>query len=126
MPPVDTGQTEGSPTTPPCATSEMSGTAPEQPAGERVKSGGTNPVPDQTACRGAEPAAITAGPVPLYLVPQTISAEIHAHGGAISGITVRRTGQHVYAISLTTVPKQAPKPAPEPGAGQAGGDTGAA
>ncbi|WFN33440.1 hypothetical protein L1S32_06150 [Methanogenium sp. S4BF] len=111
---------EGSPTAPPCANSEMSGTAGEHPAAEGMQSA----VHEQTA--------IQAGPVPLYLIPQTISSGIHAHGGEISEITVRRTGQHVYAITLTTVPKRkrARKQTPRQGtrqgavrgAKQAGGD----
>ncbi len=95
MQPVDTKQRKGSPTTKPCANSEMSGTAKEPLAADGIKS----TVREQTT--------IKAGPVPLYLIPQTLSSEIHAHGGDISGIAIKRTGQHVYAITLTKTAKQA-------------------
>ena len=101
MQPESEKQIDGSPITKPCANSEMSGTADEQSTAEIIKS----PEKKRTA--------INAGPVPLYLIPQTLSSEIHAHGGTISEITIRRTGQHGYAITLT---KTAPK-------GQNTGDT---
>jgi len=99
---------EGSPTKEPCANIGFPGTADEQSASGTIKSAdvadaatvaadATTPTPT-TAAAGE---SIHAGPVPLYLVPQTISAEIHAHGGEISGISVQRTGQHFYAITLT-------------------------
>ncbi|WAI01798.1 hypothetical protein [Methanogenium organophilum] len=88
---------EGSPTTQPCANSEMSGTAKKQSAAGNINT---------TDNAGK---SIKAGPVPLYLVPQTISSEIHTHGGEISAITVRRTGQHVYAITLTKAAKKTQK-----------------
>ena len=84
----------GSPAKQPCANIGLSGTADEQSAAEDIK----------TASSAGE--TITAGPVPLYLIPQTLSAEIHAHGGDISEIAVKRTGQHVYAITLTKTEKQ--------------------
>ncbi len=68
---------------------------------------------------------IRASPVPLYLIPQTLSSEIHAHGGDISGIAIKRTGQHVYAITLVKTQKQGKTPKPGKGAGQAGGDANA-
>lgn len=97
---------EGSPAKKPCANIGLPGTANEQSSSGTIKSA-------DTAAAGA---TIQAGPVPLFLVPQTISSEIHAHGGAISEIAVRRTGQHVYAITLT---KTTPK-------GEAAGDADAA
>ena len=88
---------EGSPTTDPCARSELSAPAGGHPAAiDRNTADGTG-------------MSVRTGPVPLYLVPQTISAEIHAHGGEISGISVQRTGQHFYAITLT---KAAPRGIP--------------
>ena len=88
---------EGSPAKKPCANIGLPGTA-----DEKLSSGKINTAYDAGA-------TIHAGPVPLFLVPQTISTEIHAHGGAISGISVRRTGQHVYAITLTkTTPRGIP------------------
>ena len=80
---------EGSPAKKPCANTGLTGTADEQSAAENIN----------TADGAGK--TIKAGPVPLYLIPQTLSAEIHAHGGKISEITVKRTGQHVYAITLT-------------------------
>lgn len=79
---------EGSPTKKPCANIGLPGTADEQSASENINSADS-----------AE-TSFHAGPVPIYLVPQTISAEIHEHGGNISEITIRRTKHHVYAITL--------------------------
>jgi hypothetical protein len=39
-------------------------------------------------------------PVPLYLVPPTITANVKKFGGAISEIHVTRTGGHQYAITM--------------------------
>ncbi len=44
----------------------------------------------------------TTDPVPLYLVPQALSAEIHRLGGSILEVHIRRTGCHNYLIILTT------------------------
>ena len=85
---------EGSPAKQPCANIGLFGTADQQSAATNITS----------ADSAGE--TITAGPVPLYLIPQTLSAEIHAHGGDISEIAVKRTGQHVYAITLTKTEKQ--------------------
>lgn len=41
-------------------------------------------------------------PVPLYLIPQIISGEIRRHGGTISEMNIRRTGGHIYAITIRT------------------------
>lgn len=85
---------EGSPAKQPCANIGLSGTADQQSAATNITSA------------GSAGETIKAGPVPLYLIPQTLSAEIHAHGGDISEIAVKRTGQHVYAITLTKAEKQ--------------------
>ena len=85
---------EGSPAKQPCANIGLFGTADQQSAATNITS----------ADSAGE--TIKAGPVPLYLIPQTLSAEIHAHGGDISEIAVKRTGQHVYAITLTKTEKQ--------------------
>jgi len=103
---------EGSPTTKPCTNSEMSGTAKEQLAAVHINTTDAVTAPRDTS--------IKAGPVPLYLIPQTISSEIHAHGGEISGITVRRTGQHVYAITLTKAAGQQQKQEKRKGTKQTG------
>jgi len=39
-------------------------------------------------------------PVPLYLIPQAISKEIHRIGDALDGIRVDRTAYHNYAIII--------------------------
>jgi hypothetical protein len=41
-----------------------------------------------------------AGAYPLYLIPQALSREIHARGGTITAITVRRSGRHNYQITI--------------------------
>jgi len=41
-------------------------------------------------------------PVPLYLVPAALAAEIRRLGGVISEVHVRRTGRHCYAITVLT------------------------
>jgi len=125
---------EGSPTKEPCANIGFPGTAGEQSASGTIKSADVADAATDAAtvaaaadtAAGAATAAtdaaagasIHAGPVPLYLVPQTISAEIHTHGGEISGISVQRTGQHFYAITLTRVAPQG-IPAGEGGDGNA-------
>ncbi|MBN1194547.1 MAG: hypothetical protein JXA08_04275 [Methanomicrobiaceae archaeon] len=48
-----------------------------------------------------------AGPVPLYLIPQALSTEIHRLGGTIAEITVTRTGGHGYAIRIRTHAQEA-------------------
>ena len=92
-----TGPIKGSPSKRPCANIGFSGTADKRSAATKINSA------------DAASTSIAAGSVPLYLIPQTLSAEIHAHGGDISEISVRRTGQHVYAITLTKTPKKTQK-----------------
>lgn len=99
---------EGSPAKKPCANIGFTGTADEQSAAGDIKIVGS---PGET---------ITAGPVPLYLIPQTLSAEIHAHGGDISEIAVKRTGQHVYAITLTKAQNRTEKQSQKPNQKQNG------
>jgi len=86
---------DGSPAKKPCANIGLSGTADEQSAAENINA-------SEGAAAGT--ATHTAGPVPLYLIPPTLSGLIHDLGGAISEIAVKRTGRHVYAISITTLP----------------------
>ena len=88
---------EGSPAKKPCANIGLRGTADEQSAATKIN----------TTAGARTP--ISAGPVPLFLVAKTISTEIHAHGGDISEIAVKRTGQHVYAITLTKIAPQGKK-----------------
>ncbi|WP_342771068.1 hypothetical protein [Methanoculleus sp. UBA416] len=39
-------------------------------------------------------------PVPLFLVPQAVAAEIRRHGRAVREICVRRTRNHQYIVSV--------------------------
>lgn len=39
-------------------------------------------------------------PVPLYLVPQALSAEIHRNRGSVLEVHIRRTGNHQFRITL--------------------------
>ncbi|KQC06676.1 MAG: hypothetical protein APR55_04750 [Methanolinea sp. SDB] len=41
-------------------------------------------------------------PVPLYLVPQALSAEIHKNRGSILEVHIRRTGNHQFRITLVS------------------------
>jgi hypothetical protein len=42
----------------------------------------------------------TTEPVPLYLIPKTLSEEIRKYGDAISEVRVRRTAGHNYLIKI--------------------------
>ncbi|WP_084600850.1 hypothetical protein [Methanolacinia paynteri] len=48
----------------------------------------------------------SAGPVPLYLLPQTLSQEIHEFGDSIIEVNIRRTRGHNYLIRLTASAKE--------------------
>ena len=50
-------------------------------------------------------AAWITPPVPLYLVPQALSAEIHKNRGSILEVHIRRTGNHQYVITLVAAGK---------------------
>jgi hypothetical protein len=41
-----------------------------------------------------------ADPVPLSLIPQILSKQIHEHGGSITGINVRRNRDYNYQITM--------------------------
>jgi len=75
----------------------MSGTA-----DEKSPSGNINTTDDAGR-------TIHEGPVPIYLVPQTISAEIHEHGANIAEITIRRIKHHNFVITLTRTGSQGEK-----------------
>ena len=81
---------EGSPTKKPCSHIGFAKTADEQSAAENIN------ITDTAG------TIIIPGPIPLYLIPKTISSEIHDHGRNISEIAVRRTIHSGYAITLTT------------------------
>ena len=94
MQPADSNpMNRGSPSTKLCANSEMSGTADEQLSATPINT---------TDDAGM---SISTGPVPLFLVPKRISAEIQAHRGYISDIAIHRIGYHIYSITLTKTPK---------------------
>lgn len=80
---------EGSPEKKPCSHIGLIRTADEQSISKEI-----NTTDDAGKI-------IRAGPVPLFLIPQTVSAEIHAHGGDISRIIITRTRRHAYEISLS-------------------------
>ena len=42
----------------------------------------------------------TTDPVPLYLIPQALSAEIHRFGDAIAEVHIRRTVGHNYVLNV--------------------------
>ncbi|WP_342675910.1 hypothetical protein [Methanofollis sp. UBA420] len=42
----------------------------------------------------------TVDPVPLYLVPQVVTAWVKRHGRAVSEVHVKRGGRHMYAVSV--------------------------
>lgn len=44
----------------------------------------------------------TSGPVPLYLIAQAMSTEIHEHRDEILEVHIRRTRNHHYLITLVT------------------------
>ncbi len=46
-----------------------------------------------------------AGAYPLYLIPQVLSREIHARGGTITAIVIRRSGRHNYQITIADAAK---------------------
>jgi len=85
------GTIEGSPRNETCANSDSSGTANSSSLSE-----GISPASD-TVTHNLDP-------VPLYLIPQAISEEIHRHGDAIAEVHVSRTRCHNYRITVKTSP----------------------
>ena len=55
---------------------------------------------EQTPAAPEAPAVEDAGAYPLYLIPQVLSREIHARGGTITVIVIRRSGRHNYQITI--------------------------
>ena len=47
-------------------------------------------------------ASWITSPVPLYLLPQALSAEIHRYRGTILEVHIRRTGNHQFVITVVT------------------------
>jgi hypothetical protein len=77
---------DGSPLNEPCANTNSPGTA-------------------DSSSRGIGPQKVnhTTGPVPLYLVPQALSLELHRLGDAIAEVQIRRTRGHNYRITVTAL-----------------------
>lgn len=44
-------------------------------------------------------------PVPLYLLPQTLSEEIRKYGDSITGMLIHRTSGHSYIIKIRRNPR---------------------
>jgi len=42
----------------------------------------------------------TTDPVPLYLIPQALSSEIHRFGDSIAEVHIRRTIGHKYVLNV--------------------------
>jgi hypothetical protein len=42
----------------------------------------------------------TTSPVPLYLIPQALSTEIHRFRDAITEVHIRRTSGHNYILNI--------------------------
>lgn len=70
----------------------------------RTSGGSPDPKCDRTVGQAAtgisSPEEISVSPVPLFLVPRAIADEIRRHGRAVREISVRRTRNHQYAISI--------------------------
>ncbi len=55
----------------------------------------------KTAASPSAREEITAvDPVPLYLVPHTVTVEVKRFGGAISELHVTRGARHMYAVTV--------------------------
>jgi len=54
----------------------------------------------QAATGTSAPEEINVSLVPLFLVPRAVADVIRRHGQAVREITVRRTRNHQYAISI--------------------------
>jgi len=54
----------------------------------------------QAATDTSSSEEISTSPVPLYLVPQAVAAEIRRHGRAVREIHIRRTRHHQYTVEV--------------------------
>ena len=84
-------------------------TRPEEnktPGGTEQKTRGGSPDPKchhalrQAATGTSAPEEINVSAVPLFLVPRAVAAEIRRYGRAVREITVRRTCNHQYTITV--------------------------
>ena len=44
-------------------------------------------------------------PVPLYLIPKTLSEEIQKYGDSITGVLIHRTSGHSYVLKIRRDPR---------------------
>ncbi len=79
---------DGSPRKTTCANTDSQGTA-------------RKPSPSRKISPAADPSGIS-GPVPLYLIPQALSREIHRLRDAILEVRIRRTAGHNYKLTVKT------------------------
>ena len=56
--------------------------------------------PDRSGDGPMTLSEFTTDPVPLYLIPQALSAEIHRFGDAIAEVHIRRTVGHNYILNV--------------------------
>ncbi|HOT03978.1 MAG TPA: hypothetical protein PK069_07355 [Methanolinea sp.] len=77
----------GSPQPDPCANTRSGETATSSSAPDGISA------PEKSLTH-------TTGPVPLYLIPQALSTEIHEHRDGIIEVRIRRTRYHQYLITL--------------------------
>ncbi|MCK9306303.1 MAG: hypothetical protein M0P17_02120 [Methanoculleus sp.] len=84
-------------------------TRPEEnktPGGTEPKTRGGSPDPKchhalrQAATGTSAPEEINVSPVPLFLVPRAVADAIRRYGRAVREITVRRTRNHQYTITV--------------------------
>ncbi|RXE56044.1 hypothetical protein ABH15_07565 [Methanoculleus taiwanensis] len=80
-----TDRIDGSPRNEACDNIDSCGTARNSSASEGIRS---------TAIR-------TLDPVPLYLIPQTISAAVRRHGRSILEIRAKLNGHNFFVITIT-------------------------
>ncbi|MCM2465938.1 hypothetical protein [Methanoculleus oceani] len=71
----------------------------QQKPDDRETDGGS-PDPKCRQAAAPSPEEISVPPVPLFLVPQAVAAEIRRHGRAVRVINVRRTRNHQYAVTV--------------------------
>ena len=54
----------------------------------------------QAATDTSSSEEISTSPVPLFLVPQAVAAELRRHGRAVREIHIRRTRHHQYTVEI--------------------------
>lgn len=84
----------------------MSGSEQIDGSPQNKSCGNTNSTGTANNSSTSENLSKAAGPVPLYLLPQTLSQEIHELGDSIIEIQIKRTRGHNYLIRLTASAKE--------------------